>query len=277
MIANELGCSERTVWKWRTRFEANGLAALRDAPRAGRPLVHGPTVRARLIALACTRPPETAEGLRRTRWTHQELAVQVGMSESQAHEILRAAEIKPHLLEQWVMSELGPDFDARAAEVCGLYLDPPEGALVVSIDEKTGIQAKAPTRDDVPVRARRRSGASTSTSATAQHRSSPHATGAPRRRRSPDTAEHVPCRTSRSSHALHLRLPSRPVHSSSLPAVPEPLHQGGPVATTDDLSPTGSGHPRSRRNPVRLDLSLRRVAVIGRCGVVRECERAVGR
>ena len=74
------------------------------------------------------------------------------MSESQAHEILRAAEIKPHLLEQWVMSELGPDFDAQAAEVCGLYLDPPEGTLVVSIDEKTGIQAKAPTRTDIQAR-----------------------------------------------------------------------------------------------------------------------------
>ena len=74
------------------------------------------------------------------------------MSESQAHEILRKAEIKPHLLEQWVMSELGPDFDARAAEVCGLYIEPPEGALVVSIDEKTAIQSKAPTRADLQPR-----------------------------------------------------------------------------------------------------------------------------
>jgi transposase len=151
-IASEVGCSERTVKKWRRRFEADGLAGLRDAARPGRPLVHGPQVRARLIALACTRPPETPEGLRRTRWTHSELAAQVGMSESQAHEILRAAEIKPHLLEQWVMSELRPDFDAKAAVVCGLYLDPPEGTLVVSIDEKTGIQAKAPTRPDVQAR-----------------------------------------------------------------------------------------------------------------------------
>ena len=154
-IAGEVGCSEQTVKKWRRRFEAAGLAGLRDAPRPGRPLVHGPQVRARLIALACTRPGETAEGLRRERWTHRELAEQVGMSESQAHEILRAAEIKPHLLEQWVMSELGPDFDAQAAEVCGLYLDPPAGTLVVSIDEKTGIQAKAPTRPDVQARPRR--------------------------------------------------------------------------------------------------------------------------
>ena len=150
MIANELGCSERTVWKWRRRFEADGLAGLRDAPRPGRPLVHGPQVRARLIALACTRPPETAEGLRRDALDASRAGRAGRDGESQAHEILRAAEIKPHLLEQWVMSELGPDFDARAAEVCGLYLDPPEGALVVSIDEKTGIQAKAPTRDDLP-------------------------------------------------------------------------------------------------------------------------------
>src|SRR5439155_3758925 len=148
----EVGCSERTVWKWRCRFEADGLAGLRDAPRPGRPLVHGPQTRAKLIALACTRPTETPEGFRRERWTHRELAEQVGMSESQAHEILRAAEIKPHLLEQWVMSELGPHFDAQAAEVCGLYLDPPAGTLVVSIDEKTGIQAKAATRPDVQAR-----------------------------------------------------------------------------------------------------------------------------
>jgi transposase len=151
-IATEVGCSERTVWKWRCRFEADGLGGLSDAARPGRPLLHGPETRARLIALACTRPPEMPGGFRRERWTHRELAEQVGMSESQAHEILRAAEIKPHLLEQWVMSELGPDFDAQAAEVCGLYLDPPEAALVVSLDEKTGIQAKAPTREDVQAR-----------------------------------------------------------------------------------------------------------------------------
>lgn len=151
-IAGEVGCSERTVWKWRCRFERDGLAGLMDAPRPGRPLVHGPQTRARLIALACTRPSPTSAGLRRERWTHRELAEAVGMSESQAHEILRAAEIKPHLLEQWVISELGPDFDAQAAEVCGLYLDPPKGTLVVSIDEKTGIQAKAPARPDVQAR-----------------------------------------------------------------------------------------------------------------------------
>ena len=105
-------------------------------------------MRAKLIALACTRPPETEEGLRRERWTHRELAEQVGISKSQAHVVLAEADIRPHLSEQWVMSELGPEFEAKAAEVCGLYLDPPENALVISIDEKTGVQAKGLVRPD---------------------------------------------------------------------------------------------------------------------------------
>jgi transposase len=147
-IAERVDCSLPTVKTWRSRYELDGLDGLRDRPKTGRPLTHGPDVRARLIALACTRPPDTAEGARRERWTHAELAEQVGMSESQAHAILRAVDIRPHLTEQWVMSELGPDFDAQAAEVCGLYLDPPQNAIVVSIDEKTSIAAREPARPD---------------------------------------------------------------------------------------------------------------------------------
>lgn len=147
-IAERVGCAERTVKLWRSRFERDGLEGLRDRPKTGRPLTHDSEVRAKLIALACTRPPQTAEGVRRERWTHAELAEQVGMSRSQAHAILHAAEIRPHLTEYWVMSELGADFDAQAAEVCGLYLDPPANAIVVSIDEKTSIAARQPARPD---------------------------------------------------------------------------------------------------------------------------------
>jgi len=147
-IAERVGCAERTVKTWRSRYERDGLDGLRDLPKARRPLTHGPEVRARLIALACTRPPSTAAGVRRERWTHHELAEQVGMSQSQAHVILRAADLRPHLSEQWVMSELGPEFDAQAAAVCGLYLDPPENAIVISVDEKTSIAAREPARPD---------------------------------------------------------------------------------------------------------------------------------
>jgi hypothetical protein len=76
---------------------------------------------------------------------HRELADEVGMRGSQAQAIPRLADIRLRLIEQWVMSDLGPDFDAQ---VCGLYLDPPEVALVLALDEKTAIQTKAPARPD---------------------------------------------------------------------------------------------------------------------------------
>ena len=151
-IAAHVGCSANTVKKWRGRFERDGLEGLSDLPRPGKPLVHGPEVRARLIAKACTRPDPTPEGVRRERWTYQELAEEVGLSTSHAHSILAEADVRPHLTEYWVMSELGPEFDAQAAEVCGLYLDPPENAIVVSIDEKSGVQAKGLARPDKPTK-----------------------------------------------------------------------------------------------------------------------------
>jgi transposase len=150
-IAAEVGCSLPTVVKWRGRYSELGMEGLKDAPRSGRPLTHGPDKRALLIAKACTRPPETESGQRRERWTHRQLGEAVGISESQAHVILSRAEIKPHRTEYWVMTDFDqPYFEERCSEVCGLYLDPPENALVLSIDEKTSIQAKGLARPDTP-------------------------------------------------------------------------------------------------------------------------------
>ena len=150
-IAERVGCSERTVKKWRPRYQRRGLEGLRDAPRSGRPLTHGPETRALLIAKACTRPEPSEEGARRERWTYRELGEEVGMSESQAHVILSRAEIKPHRTDYWIMSDFSREgFEERLGEICGLYVDPPENVLVVSLDEKTGIQAKSPTKPDQP-------------------------------------------------------------------------------------------------------------------------------
>ena len=150
-IAARVGCAERTVKKWRPRFARDGIEGLRDAPRSGAPLTHGPETRALLIAKACTRPPDTPEGARQERWTYEQLGEAVGMSGSQAHVILSRAAIKPHLTDYWIMSDFSRDeFEQRMGEICGLYVDPPENVLVVSIDEKTGIQAKAPVKPDRP-------------------------------------------------------------------------------------------------------------------------------
>jgi transposase len=150
-IAERVGCSMPTVIKWRGRFAQAGLEGLRDAPRSGAPLTHGPETRALLIAKACTRPAPTEEGARRERWTYEQLGREVGMSASQAHVILGRAAIKPHLTDYWIMSDFSkPEFEERCGEVCGLYVDPPENVLVLSIDEKTSIQAKSPVKPDTP-------------------------------------------------------------------------------------------------------------------------------
>ncbi|MCA1699109.1 MAG: IS630 family transposase, partial [Actinobacteria bacterium] len=150
-IAERVGCGERTAKKWRGRYARAGIEGLADAPRPGPPLTHGPEVRARLIAKACTRPPASPEGARQERWTYEQLGAAVGMSGSQAHAILARAAIKPHLTEYWIMSDFSkPEFEERCSEICGLYVDPPENVVVVSLDEKTGIQAKAPTKPDTP-------------------------------------------------------------------------------------------------------------------------------
>ncbi|MDQ2897208.1 MAG: IS630 family transposase [Actinomycetota bacterium] len=150
-IAERVGCAERTVKKWRGRYARGGIDGLRDAPRPGAPLTHGAETRALLIAKACTRPPATPGGARQERWTYDQLGEAVGMSGSQAHVILARAAIKPHLTEYWIMSDFGqPEFEERLSAICGLYVNPPENVLVISIDEKTGIQAKAPTKPDTP-------------------------------------------------------------------------------------------------------------------------------
>jgi transposase len=150
-IADQVGCCLPTVVKWRARYAAQGLDGLRDAARSGAPLRYGPEMRALLIAKACTRPHPTEQGQRRERWSYEELGQEVGMSGSQAHLILSRAAIKPHLTDYWIMSDFSrEDFEEQMGEVCGLYIEPPENVLVVSIDEKTGIQAKSPTKPDAP-------------------------------------------------------------------------------------------------------------------------------
>ncbi len=148
-IGRLVGCSTNTAQKWRARYEQDGITGLRDLPRSGKPLIYSQADRARLIAKACTRPPETPEGAQQERWTYEQLGQAVGMSRAQAHTILARADIKPHLTDYWVMSDFSdPEFEERLKGVCGLYVNPPENVLVVSIDEKTGIQAKAPTKPD---------------------------------------------------------------------------------------------------------------------------------
>jgi DDE superfamily endonuclease len=146
-----VGCAERTVKKWRGRYALHGIDGLRDAPRPGGPADARPRGAGAVDRQGVHADPDDDRGGRQERWSYEQLGAAVGMSGSQAHVILARAAIKPQLTDYWVMSDFSqPEFEERMGEICGLYVDPPENVLVVSIDEKTGIQAKSPTKPDRP-------------------------------------------------------------------------------------------------------------------------------
>ncbi|MFF9808408.1 helix-turn-helix domain-containing protein [Streptomyces coeruleorubidus] len=143
-IARELRVSVNTVGKWRGRFAALRPDGLRDAERSGRPKIYGPEVRVAIVATATSTPPHPE-----ATWSHRAIAQRVAgaycapVSASQVGRILAGLDLKPHKVRGWLTRRDTPDFWQRASGVGALYLDPPEGAVVLSIDEKTAIAARS--------------------------------------------------------------------------------------------------------------------------------------
>lgn len=134
-VAREIGSSIPTVSKWRKRFARDGLRGLRDRPRPGKPPVYGAAFRDRVLALLEQTPPA---GL--SHWDGGAVAGMLGASVHAVWRVLRREGIYLQRLRTWCVST-DPEFAAKAAEVVGLYLNPPLNALVLSVDEKPSIQA----------------------------------------------------------------------------------------------------------------------------------------
>lgn len=149
-IAERLSVESDTVGKWRGRFAREGLAGLEDRPRSGRRPVYGHDDRLKIIKKVTEEPPDPT-----SHWSGRQiaeaLAAEVGISRSQVWRILDDLDLKPHRVRSWLTSR-DPEFWEKAADVCGLYLDPPQGALVLSVDEKTGMQAKSRVNPTKPPR-----------------------------------------------------------------------------------------------------------------------------
>jgi transposase len=150
-IADAVGIDKHQVSMWRSRYGAQGLQGLEDCARPGRPLIYGHDDRLRILKTICDEPPAPA-----SRWTmdalSKALADEVGISASQIWRICVGLDLKPWQVRSWMTSH-DPDFWVKAADICGLYLDPPDNAVVYSIDEKSGMQAKSrknPTKPAVP-------------------------------------------------------------------------------------------------------------------------------
>src|SRR5713226_8434605 len=134
-IESGMQTSAATIARWRMRFEQEGLAGLEARHRGSRPRRATAAVQARVIRRVQQKPNDGS-----THWSCRKLAHELGLSKSTVQRILTQARLKPHRLERYLASD-DPDFEAKAADIIGLYLDPPQHAAVFCVDEKSAIQA----------------------------------------------------------------------------------------------------------------------------------------
>ncbi|WP_203719480.1 IS630 family transposase, partial [Asanoa siamensis] len=144
-IAASLGVSRNMVTKWRNRFAADRLDGLLDEPRPGRPRTIADADVERVITTTLETTPKDA-----THWSTRSLAAQVGLSQTAVSRIWRAFGLQPHRQDTWKLSK-DPQFIDKVRDVVGLYLDPPERAVVLCVDEKSQIQALDRTAPVLPM------------------------------------------------------------------------------------------------------------------------------
>ena len=157
-IAEVVGLNRNQVDRWKHRYRDDGLDGLGDRDRPGRPAIYGPEDRLLLVKTITTRPVETGQlctTRRKARMSMPEVARilndkhGIEISESQVWRICKDMKIKPWQVRSWMTSH-DPDFDTKAVDICGLYLNPDENWAVFSVDEKTGMQAKSRTNPTQP-------------------------------------------------------------------------------------------------------------------------------
>jgi transposase len=136
-VAEVLDARDRFIAWWKRRYAEGGLLALLDAPRSGRQDHRiAPAKQARILHLTLNEaPPQPL-----THWTSRAMAARVGVSDRTVRVIWRREGLQPHLVASYMASP-DPDFERKAADIIGLYLDPPKHAAVFCVDEKTAIQA----------------------------------------------------------------------------------------------------------------------------------------
>ncbi len=145
-IVKQLRITHNTVRKWRTRFIEMGLAGLLDEPRAGAPRTISDDAVEAVITTTLESTPRDA-----THWSTRSMAAASGLSPTTVRRIWKAFELKPHRVETFKLST-DPQFIEKVRDIVGLYLNPPERALVLCADEKSQIQALERTQPIFPLR-----------------------------------------------------------------------------------------------------------------------------
>lgn len=145
-VVASLSTSSRSVYKWRNRFKTSGLEGLKDLPRSGQPRKLSADKINEVLTMTVERIPRVA-----THWSVRLMAKAVGITNWQVQQIWNAADLKPHRLKTFKISK-DPKFAEKVVDVVGLYMAPPDNAIVLSVDEKTQIQALDRTQPMLPLR-----------------------------------------------------------------------------------------------------------------------------
>ena len=144
-VAAQLGCAQATVGKWRRRFVELRLEGLQDEPRPGRPPSVAIGQVEDVIVATLESTPRNA-----THWSRAKMAERTGLSKSTIGRIWKAFDLKPHRADTFKLSN-DPLFVEKVVDVVGLYLNPPEGAVVLCVDEKSQVQALARSQPAFPM------------------------------------------------------------------------------------------------------------------------------
>ena len=146
-IMQATGKAKTVIWRWHERFGEEGVAGLwRDKTRPSRIPPLSPEVAERVVALTLAGPPPTAN-----YWTGAAMAKAAGVSVSSVQRIWRAHGLRPHRVRRFKLSN-DPQFAAKLKEIVGLYVNPPNHAIVLSVDEKSQIQALDRTQPGLPIK-----------------------------------------------------------------------------------------------------------------------------
>ena len=149
-IQQKLGVSKPVVIKWRRRYATDRLEGLADLPGRGRRRKYDAALRHRIAATACTTPPDSVG----THWSVRTLARHLGVGVAVVRSVLSSESLQPHRVRYWKDSP-DPEFEPKMLAVVGLYLQPPDNAVVLSVDEKTSIQALDRTQPRLPMKSDR--------------------------------------------------------------------------------------------------------------------------
>lgn len=146
-VQRELSVGREAVAKWKSRFLSCGIEGLMDKKGRGAKPKYTDRDRARIVQKACQRP----EG-GYTNWSQRRIAKELGVSQSTVQKTLREHALRPHKVEYWCGKSTDPEFEEKMLNVVGLYMNEDQNAIVLSVDEKTGIQALDRSQPELPMR-----------------------------------------------------------------------------------------------------------------------------